>query len=154
MLRESSVPWTFRVCFYSLELNFRSILTALPRHSVYIHSTHQSSISLPRPLISKDTSLSMPWNVLFYQTRPQRQWDALLTCVITSLVLNACLHHTLSPFRSHTYFIAYVCAGRACISVIWLKLYQWSTGERGLDPFLNIGITCLAPMLAERWWWA
>jgi hypothetical protein len=95
----------------------------------------------------------MPLNILLSQTRPQSRRDALLTCVVTSLVLNACLHYALSSFRSHAFFIAYVVAGRACISVIWLKLYQLLTGERGLDPFVNVAVTFLAPVVVEGWWW-
>ena len=96
----------------------------------------------------------MPLHVLLARTRPQAHWDALLTCIITSLILNACLQYALSPLRSHPILIAYACVGRAYIYVVWIELYQLLSGERGLDPFLNIGITCLAPVLAERWWWA
>lgn len=102
--------------------------------------------------LALEISASMPLNGLFGRIQTQAQWDALLTCIVTSLILNACLHYALSPFRTNPYFIAYVCAGRACVSVVWLKLYQRATGERGLDPFLNIAITFLAPILAERWW--
>jgi hypothetical protein len=67
-------------------------------------------------------------------------------------MLNACLHYTLSPFRPHSHFLLYVFAGQACISALWLKLYQWLTGEEGFDPFLNVAITFLVPMLVEKWW--
>jgi hypothetical protein len=40
---------------------------------------------------------NMPPNILHHQTPAGAQkWDALLTCTVTSLVLNACLHYTLS----------------------------------------------------------
>jgi hypothetical protein len=81
-----------------------------------------------------------------------RKWDALLTCVTTSLMLNACLHYTLSPFRPHSYFVLYICAGRVCISVFWVKVYQWLTGEQRLDTFLNLAITFWIPVLVENWW--
>lgn len=95
----------------------------------------------------------MPQNTHHHQTPARAQkWDALLTCVTTSLMLNACLHYTLSSFRPHSYFIFYVCAGRACISIFWIKLNQWLTGEEGFDPVLNFAFTFLVPMLVEDWW--
>jgi hypothetical protein len=86
----------------------------------------------------------MPPNALHHQTpaRPRvRKWDALMTCVTASLMLNACLHYTLSPLRPHACFVLYVCAGRVCISVFWVKSYQWLSGEQRLEPFLNLAIT-------------
>jgi hypothetical protein len=97
----------------------------------------------------------MPPNALqqHASARPRvRKWDALLTCITTSLMLNACLHYTLSPLRPHPCLVLYVCAGRVCISVFWVKLYQWLTGERRLDPFLNLAITFWVPVLVENWW--
>jgi hypothetical protein len=92
----------------------------------------------------------------FHQQAPEtpqvKKLDALLTCATTSLMLNACLHYTLSPFRPHSYFVLYVCAGRLCISVFWVKLYQLLTGEQRLDPFLNLAITFGIPVLVENWW--
>jgi hypothetical protein len=96
---------------------------------------------------------NMPPNILHHQTPAGAQkWDALLTCTVTSLVLNACLHYTLSLFRPHSYFLLYVCVGRACISVFWIKLYQWLTGEECFNPLLNLAVTFLVPMLVENWW--
>jgi hypothetical protein len=98
---------------------------------------------------------NMSQNTPHHQTpaRPRvKKWDALLTCITTSLLLNACLHYTLSPLRPHSYFVLYVCAGRVCISVLWVKLYQWLTGEQRLDPFLNLAITFWVPVLVENWW--
>lgn len=83
----------------------------------------------------------------------RKRLDALLTCVVTSLTLNALAHCVLSPLKMHPYFIVYVCGTRACISLAWVGLYQWITGESGLDPFINVAVTFLAPILAERWWW-
>jgi hypothetical protein len=62
------------------------------------------------------------------------------------------LHYTLSSLRPHAYFVLYVCAGRVCISVCWVKLYQWLTGEQRLEPLLNLAITFWVPVLVKNWW--
>lgn len=57
----------------------------------------------------------MPHNIILARTRPQAHWDAVLTCVVTSLILNACLYYSLSPLESHPYF--------HCLRVRWKGLY-------------------------------
>lgn len=81
-----------------------------------------------------------------------RRADSVLTCMVVSLVLNACVHYFLSPYRSDPWFVAYALAGRLCVCVVWVRLHQWLTGEDGVDPLANISITLLAPYLAEFSW--
>lgn len=81
-----------------------------------------------------------------------RRHDALLTCVVVSLLLNALLNYSLSPLRSHQLIDLYVMAGRIAISLLWIQLHQWLTGEEGVDPLINIGLVLLAPWLTEAYW--
>jgi hypothetical protein len=126
-------------------------------HEQHIQKNHttknqESTYQKKEPSIHHPPT-NMPPNTAHHQTPARaKQWDALLTCVTTSLMLNACLHITLSSFRPHYYFILYVCAGRACISIFLIKLYQWLAGEEGFDPLLNLAVTFLVPMLVENWW--
>lgn len=78
----------------------------------------------------------MPQNTHHHQTPARAQkWDALLTCVTTSLMLNACLHYTLSSFRPHSY----LCLHRPGVHLYFLDqaepVAHWRGGIRSCAQF-------------------
>jgi hypothetical protein len=46
----------------------------------------------------------------------------------------------------------FILAGRASISASWVYLHQWLTGERGVDPLVNVAINLVGPYVADVYW--
>lgn len=80
------------------------------------------------------------------------RWDATLTCVVLSLKLNALLNTALRPYTLDPLFMVGVLGGRTLISYLWLWLYKRLTGEDGVNPLLNVGVTLMGPYLADAYW--
>jgi ABC-type branched-subunit amino acid transport system permease subunit len=77
-----------------------------------------------------------------------QQVRAASICAVFGCALYMALEYWLQTRLQDSYQLAYLLTGRVVIRIIYIKLHQWLTGERGMNPFLNIGMAALGPYVA------
>ncbi|KAH6640319.1 hypothetical protein F5144DRAFT_559978 [Chaetomium tenue] len=71
-------------------------------------------------------------------------------CFLATLLCNALLRIFVWPHVSgQPYLILVVIGTRCVVGVSWLRLHEWLTGERGMDPLLQTAIGFLPTILVD-----